>query len=792
MRSPVIALLGPTNTGKTFHAVERMLEHRSGMIGFPLRLLARENYDRLVERVGREAVALVTGEERVTPKSARYFLCTVEAMPLSRSVEFLAIDEIQLCADRERGHVFTDRLLHARGRSETMLMGADTARSLVRRLVPEAAFIARPRLSTLRYSEPKKLDRLPRRSAVVVFSVADVYAVAERLRQKGGGAAVVFGALSPRARNAQVALYQAGEVDHLVATDAIGMGLNLDIEHVTFTGLSKFDGKAPRPLAPAEIAQIAGRAGRHTRDGTFSATTELGDFPPDLIDAIESHRFRPLERFYWRAPDLDFASVDALARGLARAPRNDAFLRAPQADDQRALETLARDPELRALAKAPVHVALLWEVCQVPDFRNVLTEAHTWLLGRLFRHLRGPEARVAEDWVAANVTALDRTDGTLDTLLGRIASIRTWTYVSHRDGWLADAAHWQERTRVVEDRLSDALHERLTEQFVDRRGAVVSREEPGSLVTSVGEDGEVVVQGLRVGRLEGFHFVPDAEVKDGSRAVLAAANRALREEADALVAACVAAPDDAFALRGEGRLLWRGFEIARLAAGESTLAPRVRVLPSDLLDPPRRERVRRRAAEWLDARIAKLLEPLAALSKAEAPTSAARAVQFALAQSLGCVPRRDLAGPLKGLGPAERRALARHGVRIGRLSVFLPSLVGRDATTLRAALSAARRNAPAWVPPPDAPSVAADGRVSPAAYTAAGYVPLGPRVLRAETAERLAQRAFERSQSGRLLADEEIASLAGCPLEQAADVLRALGYGAVPDGRFEWRRRKTA
>jgi ATP-dependent RNA helicase SUPV3L1/SUV3 len=792
MRSPVIALLGPTNTGKTFHAVERMLEHRSGMIGFPLRLLARENYDRLVERVGREAVALVTGEERVTPRAARYFLCTVEAMPVSRPVEFLAVDEIQLCADRERGHVFTDRLLHARGRAETMLMGADTARALVRRLVPEAAFIARPRLSTLRYVPPKKLDRLPRRSAVVVFSVADVYAVAERLRREGGGAAVVFGALSPRARNAQVALYQAGEVDHLVATDAIGMGLNLDIEHVTFTGLSKFDGREPRPLSPAEIAQIAGRAGRHTTDGTFGPTTELGDFPPDLVEAIETHRFRPLERFYWRASDLDFASPAALVRSLGRAPAGDAFARAPQADDQRALETLARDPEVQALARTPEHTALLWEVCQVPDFRNVLTDAHTFLLGRLFRHLRGPEARVPEDWVAAQVRALDRTDGGLEALLGRIAAIRTWTYVAHRDGWLRDAAHWQERTRVVEDRLSDALHERLTEQFVDRRGAVVSREEKDALVTSVGEDGEVAVQGLRVGRLEGFRFVPDREVREGSRAVLAAANRTLREEADALVAACVSTADDGFVLSGEGRLHWRGFEIARLAAGDTVLAPRVQVLPSDLLDAPQRERLRRRLAAWTEARIATVLPALVAIARAEAPTSAARALQFALAESLGCVPRRDVAAAVKELGPAERRALGRLGVRIGRLSVFLSAAPGPDALALRAALMAARRGGVAWVPPAGAPSFALDRRVPASAYAACGYVALGPLALRADAVERLAQRAFERSQAGSLRADAEIASLAGCPVPQSADLLRALGYTPAADGRFEWRRRKTA
>ncbi|HET8646589.1 MAG TPA: helicase-related protein, partial [Vicinamibacteria bacterium] len=354
--------------------------------------------------------------------------------------------------------------------------------------------------------------------------------MAERLRRQGGGAAVVFGALSPRTRNAQVALYQAGEVDHLVATDAIGMGLNLDIDHVTFTSLAKHDGQSPRPLTPAEVAQIAGRAGRHVQDGTFSATTELGAFPPGLVEAIETHRFRALDRFFWRQSDLDFRSLHALAASLAQSPPLDALVRTSPADDQRALETLAADAQLRGLVRGPEDVRLLWDVCQVPDFRNVLTDAHTWLLGRIFRHLRGPGGRLPEDWVAAQVRALDRTEGGTDALLTRLAAIRTWTYLAHRDGWVGDALHWQEQARLVEDRLSDALHERLTEQFVDRRGAVVSREEPDALVTSVTDGGDVMVQGLRVGRLDGFRFVPDAEVRDGSRAVTAAANRALRGE----------------------------------------------------------------------------------------------------------------------------------------------------------------------------------------------------------------------------------------------------------------------
>jgi ATP-dependent RNA helicase SUPV3L1/SUV3 len=786
MKAPVIALLGPTNTGKTHHALERLLEHRSGMIGFPLRLLARENYDRVVSRVGPEAVALVTGEERIVPPRARYFLCTVEAMPASRPVAFLAVDEVQLCADPERGHVFTDRLLHARGREETLFLGADTARPLLRRLVPEAAFIARPRLSTLRYAEPKKLDRLPRRSAIVVFSVAEVYAVAERLRRQGGGAAVVFGALSPRTRNAQVALYQAGEVDHLVATDAIGMGLNLDIDHVTFTGLTKYDGRAPRPLTPAEVAQIAGRAGRHVRDGTFGATSELGPFPPDLVEAIESHRFRPIERFYWREADLDFASLHALAASLARPPRSDALVRPGPADDQRALETLTSDREVRSLAQREEHVRLLWDVCQVPDFRNVLTDAHTWLLGRIFHHLRGPAARLPEDWVASQVQALDRTDGNTDALLMRLAAIRTWTYLAHRDGWVADAAHWQEQARLVEDRLSDALHERLTEQFVDRRGAIVSREEPDALVTSVGESGDVVVQGLRVGRLEGFRFVPDAEVRDGSRAVLAAANRALRGDREGLVAAFVASPDGDFTLRAEGRIAWRGADVARLGPGDAVLSPRVDPVPSDLLDPPRRERVRRRVADWVEGHLARVLGPLVTLAQASGSSPAARAVQFALTEGLGCVPRRQVAPLVRQLGPADRRWLARHGVRTGRVSVFVQDLASREATALRALLFAVRRGAVAWVP--TGPSVPTDPRVSPQACAAAGFVVLGPRALRADLAERLAQHAFERAREGRLEADGSIASLASCPIEEAAGLLTALGYAPNAQGRFVWGR----
>ena len=462
-----IAVLGPTNTGKTHLAIERMLGHRSGMIGFPLRLLARENYDRIVRLKGEKAVALVTGEEKIVPAHPNYWVCTVEAMPLDRSVEFLAVDEIQVAGDPDRGHIFTDRLLYARGSEETMFLGAETIRPLLRNLVSGIEFVSRPRFSKLAYTGPKKLTRLPPRSAVVAFSVQDVYALAEQMRRQRGGTAVVLGALSPRTRNAQVAMYQAGEVDYLVATDAIGMGLNMDVGHVAFSSLVKFDGWAPRRLHPAELAQIAGRAGRYMSDGTFGATGELGALDPELVDAIEEHRFDSLKVLYWRNSDLDFRSIDLLQRSLEAPPPAPYLRRAREAEDVQALAALARDPDIVPLAQAPAALRILWEVCQVPDFRKILSDAHVRLLKRIFLYLMGPEAKLPEVWVASQLAALDRPDGDIDTLVQRIAFVRTWTFISHRAEWLPNAAHWQDRARAIDDRLSDALHERLTQRFVD-------------------------------------------------------------------------------------------------------------------------------------------------------------------------------------------------------------------------------------------------------------------------------------------------------------------------------------
>src|SRR6202165_2423859 len=531
----VTAVLGPTNTGKTHLAIERMLAHSSGMIGLPLRLLAREVYNKVVDRVGAGSVALITGEEKIKPANPRFWVSTVEAMPRDLDVAFLAIDEVQLGADFERGHVFTDRMLNARAREETLVLGAATVRPMVERLLPGAHIISRPRLSMLTYAGEKKLTRLPSRSAIVAFSAEEVYAIAELIRRQRGGAAVVLGALSPRTRNAQVALYQSGDVDYLVATDAIGMGLNLDVDHIAFASDRKFDGYQFRRLNPAELAQIAGRAGRATRDGTFGTTGRCPPFDDDLVRQLETHSFEPLKLLQWRNSDLDYSSLGALQASLAATPSEQGLTRAPIAEDILVLEHAARDHDIRGLAKNGGAVQLLWEVCQVPDYRKIAPANHAELVTTLYGFLMR-EGKIPTDWFQRQVAQADRTEGDIDTLSTRIAHVRTWTFVANRPDWLADPDHWQGVTRGVEDKLSDALHARLIARFVDRRTSMLMRRlrENTALESEISKTGEVTVEGHAVGRLEGFRFAADPSAGGSeAKALHAAAQKGLRGEGEA-------------------------------------------------------------------------------------------------------------------------------------------------------------------------------------------------------------------------------------------------------------------
>ncbi|MGD9613929.1 MAG: helicase-related protein [Alphaproteobacteria bacterium] len=786
----LVAVLGPTNTGKTHFAIERMLDHPTGMIGFPLRLLARENYDRIVKLRGARAVALITGEEKILPPNPSYFVCTVESMPLDRPVEFLAVDEIQLCADPERGHVFTARLLHARGTVETMFLGADTIRPLMRRLVPGIEYISRPRFSTLAYTGHKKVTRLPRRSAVVAFSLADVFSLAESVRRQRGGTAVVLGALSPRARNAQVGMFQAGEVDYLVATDAIGMGLNMDLDHVAFARLAKFDGRGPRRLSPAEIGQIAGRAGRHMSNGTFGTTADEGLLEPEIVAAVEEHRFEPLTRISWRNSNLRFNSVGALLQSLDERPPVPGLVQVRDADDHRALQLLSRNTEVAGLATNPGAVRLLWEVCQIPDFRKVMSDSHARFLAHCFVHLAGPAECLPSAWVGNQMAQLDRLDGDIDTLMARIAHIRTWTYITHRSEWIEGAAEWQERARGIEDRLSDALHDRITQRFVDRRSAFLARHlaGDGELLASVDKTGEVRVEGTYVGKLHGFRFVPDAADGEALRTLITAANRVLRSEVGARARRLASDCDDAFALDPNGGILWQGGPVGRLAAGETMLAPRVEVRAGDFLEGEARERVRQRLQGFVRDAIERRLMPLFAAQVLPLP-GPARGIVFQLSAALGCIPTEEVAAALKSLDKSSRRALTRLGVRFGAETVYVEPLLGPDPVRFRALLWAVwHSRTPPRVPGGRRPgrAVAIDPDIPLSFYAAIGRRVVAGLALRPDRLERLTAETRNRSRTGPFAADEELAALAGVAPDALRRVLLALGYRAVIEGDREF------
>ncbi|RMD63425.1 MAG: disulfide oxidoreductase [Alphaproteobacteria bacterium] len=768
-----------------------MLGHASGMIGFPLRLLARENYDRVVRHKGVRQVALVTGEEKIVPPGARYFLCTVESMPLDRPVAFLAVDEIQLCADPERGHVFTDRLLHARGAEETMFLGAETIRPLLRRLVPAAEIVTRPRFSTLRHAGPRKLTRLPPRCAVVAFSAAEVYQLAEVVRRQRGGTAVVLGALSPRTRNAQVGMFEAGEVDYLVATDAIGMGLNLDLDHVAFARLTKFDGIGTRRLSAPEVAQIAGRAGRHMSDGTFGTTNGVGPLPEALVEAVENHRFEALRHVQWRTRDLDFRSPRALLRSLDRPPPRPELVRARDAEDVAALAALAGDAEIAALACHPEAVRLLWEVCRIPDFQKTLSDQHVHLLGRVYRFLRAPAGRLPEDWVARQIARIERTDGDIDALAARIAQVRTWTYITHRGDWLAGAAHWQERTRAIEDRLSDALHERLTQRFVDRRAALLVRRlrTGDALLAALKPDGAVLVEGQYVGRLEGFRFRVDTAVAgEEAKPLLSAARRALIREIPARIRQLEQDSDAAFVLCADGRIAWRGVAVARLAPGVDALHPQIDPLPSEFLDARARARVHRCLSGWLERHIAARLGPLLRLAAAVGRLSGpARGLAYQLGETLGAASRAAVAAQVRALSRSDRKALAGLGLRLGRESVYLRGALEARSAALRALLWAVHAGVSLPVPTVEevrAPSFPVGEDMPEGLCLALGYRRFSPPAgtgaaalaVRVDVLERLAYAAHKLAARGPFAATARLRRLAGCDAGALAVVLQGLRY----------------
>jgi ATP-dependent RNA helicase SUPV3L1/SUV3 len=797
----VTAVLGPTNTGKTHLAIERMLGHSSGVIGLPLRLLAREVYNKVAARAGVENVALITGEEKIKPANPRYWVATVEAMPRELDTAFVAIDEIQLGGDLERGHVFTDRMLKRRGREETLVLGAATMRPMIEKLLPGANIVSRPRLSQLTFDGERKLTRQRRRTAIVTFSTDEVYAIAEVIRRQRGGAAVVLGSLSPRTRNAQVALYQSGDVDYLVATDAIGMGLNLDVDHVAFAADRKFDGYQFRKLNPAELAQIAGRAGRATSDGTFGTTGRCPPFEDELVRALESHSFEPVRMLQWRNSDLDFSSLGALQASLAMMPPEPGLTRAPVAEDILVLEHAARDEEIRALASKREAVERLWDVCQVPDYRKIAPAMHAELVVTLYGFLMR-EGKIPVDWFSSQVAQADRTDGDIDTLSTRIAHVRTWTFVANRPDWLADPEHWQAETRNVEDKLSDALHERLTERFVDRRTSVLMKRlrENTTLETEIQKNGEVVVEGHVIGRLDGFSFAPENSTGGSdAKALQAAARSALAGEIEARAAKVAQAPEREFVLSSDGALRWAGAAVAKLIPGDDVMRPRLRLIADEHLSGAPRESVQLRLDLWLKTYIERVFGPLFALAAADDVTGISRGIAFQLIESLGVLERQRVADDVKGLDQGARATLRKYGLRFGAYHIYLPALLKPAPRSLAAQLWALKHEHPEVKGLDDIQRLASSGRTSipvdtetpKSLYRVAGYRICGERAIRVDILERLADLirpalSWREGASGPkppgafdgngFTVTGAMTSLTGASGEDFASILRSLGY----------------
>ncbi len=798
--SRLVAVLGPTNTGKTNLAVERMLGHTSGMIGLPLRLLAREIYDRVVKARGAARVALVTGEEKIVPREPQYFVCTVEAMPLDRKVEFLAVDEVQLCADPERGHVFTHRLLNARGRAETMLLGAATVAPLIRRLCPEAEIQFRERFSELTYAGPRKLARLPRRSAIVAFSADAVYAIAELIRRQRGGAAVVMGSLSPRTRNAQVELFQSGEVDFLVATDAIGMGLNMDVDHVAFAGLRKFDGRRTRGLFSQEIGQIAGRAGRFRKDGAFGVTGDAPDLDPDVVAAVEGHDFPPVLCAEWRNARLDFQSLQGLMRSLSAPPPASGLRLSEESQDETTLRQLSNDETVIRRCRDRANLMRLWEACQTPDFRKTTQDEHAHLIGVLFEHLTQGNRRVPEDWMQGQFSMLDHVDGDIGALSARLARVRTLAYIANRADWLADPLSWQGRARDLEDRLSDTLHQSLMQRFVDRRTSALLRtlsQRAGPTLGGIGADGAVTVEGHVVGRLSGVHFEPERGVSAlENRALRGAVERAVAPEIARRLGELASEPDEAFALKPGGVVDWRGQATGEITGG-GPFSSRVGLL-GEFGAEAARERAARRLEAFVAGEATRRLNVLKRLSEAISDgrlMGLARGVAYQLVEQFGVLDRRLADEHIRALSRQERRALKSLGVRFGAFSLYLPALLTPEAQAIGVVF--AELAAPRWRPAADGLTVLPHPAPPPEAMSLRGLRAVAGVALPVLALERLdALSRAGREYAGAVELTPELASGLGWTLRQAEQILRALGFvrarkSEAPETSL-WRRRSMS
>ena len=688
-KNKISAILGPTNTGKTHLAIETMLSFESGMIGFPLRLLAREVYDKVLKRLNTDSVALITGEEKIIPSNAKYFLCTVESMPIDKRLDFVAVDEIQMCSDHERGHIFTDRLLNMRGEKLTMFMGSNTIRNIVAKLDDDVEFINRNRLSKLSYSGHKKISRIDRKTAIIAFSAEEVYAIAELIRRQKGGASIVMGSLSPKTRNAQVELYQSGDVDFLVATDAIGMGINMDLNHVYFSNLKKFDGKKLRRLNLSEIGQIAGRAGRYMNDGSFGITGQCGIISPENVELLENHKFEEISYLFWRNSNLNFNNSTSLIKSLDEKPHKDWLRKIYECEDEKALKFFLKDKNFENIEFNQEKLRLLWECCQIPDFVKKTYGNHYEVIGNVFKYLNSKKGKIPNDYLRLQLMKLDKLDGNVDSLSNRIANVRTWSYVSNKNNWVEDHNYWIEKTKLLEDRLSDRLHEELTKTFIDKRASILARglKQDMEFDTKILENNDVIIDNQFIGKINGLKL--ELDLKKGAletdiKSLKKAARQSVGPELEKRVKIII--DTGLVELKDDSKIYWNNSAIGMLTAGKDYLNPNLELIVDDILEQDQKRKLSDFIGKWLKNKIGTVLKSLIDLKNIKEKNPSTKALAYQLYENNGVIKREQVSEYLEKLDQNERKTLRNIGVKFGRYHVFLYKLIKPDAVSLRTLL----------------------------------------------------------------------------------------------------------
>ena len=688
-KNKISAILGPTNTGKTHLAIETMLSFESGMIGFPLRLLAREVYDKVLKKINSEKVALITGEEKIIPSNAKYFLCTVESMPIDKQLDFVAVDEIQMCSDHERGHIFTDRLLNIRGEKLTMFMGSNTIKNIINKLEDDIEFINRNRLSKLSYSGHKKISRIDRKTAIIAFSAEEVYAIAELIRRQKGGASIVMGSLSPKTRNAQVELYQSGDVDFLVATDAIGMGINMDLNHVYFSNLKKFDGRKLRRLNLSEMGQIAGRAGRYMNDGSFGITGQCREITPEEVELLENHKFEEINFLFWRNSNLNFNSPSLLIKSLDEKPQNDWLRKIYECEDEKALKFFLRDKNFENREFNQEKLKLLWECCQIPDFVKKTYGNHYEVIGNVFKYLNSKKGKITDDYMRIQLMKLDKLEGNVDSLSNRIANVRTWSYVSNKNNWVENQSYWIEKTKLLEDRLSERLHEELTKTFIDKRASVLARglKQDMEFNTKILENNEVMIDNQFIGKINGLKLQLDLKkgaLETDIKSLKKAARQTVGPELEKRIKIII--DTGLIELKDDFKIYWSDSAIGRLSSGKDYLNPNLELIVDDILEQNQKLKLLDFMNKWLKNKINTVLKSLVDLKNINEKNSSTKALAYQLYENNGVIKREQVTEYLKNLGQNERKILRNLGVKFGRYHVFLYKLIKPEAVSLRTLL----------------------------------------------------------------------------------------------------------